>query len=374
MAAQVLPGGSDEAHYDLAPAVEKALLWVPGPPQPEFIGTESRLNTIFDLLRQMVYGAEEDPERRLAELRRRRAEIDEEIARAERGDIDVLDAVSQRDRYQQFARTARELLADFRQVEENFRRLDRSLREQIAGWAGSKGELLDDGVRQPQQHRRVRPGAQLPGLLRLPPVPPAQAELTELLERLHADRGHRRTGRAAWHVSTSTGSTPASELRPLSGMFSEQLGASSTTRCGSRIGGSSTCSAPSRPRLCCVRDEPDPAVADGAGRIRHCGRPAHGATPVPHAPHAARERIDGARARRFRLLGHADQIYVDRDLLAATRAGTSLGPRDQVGLAEVVADDPLEQGLAELVGYLSLAEPGLAVIFDEDRREQIRGR
>lgn len=106
------PAGSDEAHFDLAPAVEKALLWVHDLPAREFIGTESRLNTIFELLRQMVYGAEDDPELRLVELRRRRAEIDEEIARVERGEVTVLDAVGQRDRYQQFARTARELLAD----------------------------------------------------------------------------------------------------------------------------------------------------------------------------------------------------------------------------------------------------------------------
>jgi hypothetical protein len=42
-----------------------------------------------------------------------------------------------------------------------------------------------------------------------------------------------------------------------------------------------------------------------------------------------------------------------------------------VSLSEVIHDDPLEQGLAELVGYLSLNEPGLSVIFDEDRRERI---
>jgi len=137
------PAGSDEARFDLAPSVEKALLWVRDLPAREFIGTESRLNTVFELLRQMVFGADDDPERRLAELRRRRADIDEEIAAAERGEVALLDAVSQRDRYQQFARTARELLADFREVEENFRRLDRTLREQIAGWAGSKGALLD---------------------------------------------------------------------------------------------------------------------------------------------------------------------------------------------------------------------------------------
>jgi hypothetical protein len=42
-----------------------------------------------------------------------------------------------------------------------------------------------------------------------------------------------------------------------------------------------------------------------------------------------------------------------------------------VGLSQVVAGQPLEQGLAELIGYLSLDEPGLSVIFDEERREHI---
>ena len=107
------PAGSDEARFDVVPAVEKALRWVSDLRTREFIGTESRLNTIFELLRQMVFGAEDDPERRLVELRRRRAELDEEIARVERGEVVMLDPVSQRDRYQQFSRTARELLSDF---------------------------------------------------------------------------------------------------------------------------------------------------------------------------------------------------------------------------------------------------------------------
>ena len=51
-----------------------------------------------------------------------------------------------RDRYQQFTTTARELLSDFREVEENFRRLDRAAREKIATWDGAKGELLAELV------------------------------------------------------------------------------------------------------------------------------------------------------------------------------------------------------------------------------------
>jgi hypothetical protein len=75
-------------------------------------------------------------------LRHRRDQLDAEIAAVEAGQVSVLDSIGVRDRYQQFSATARELLADFREVEENFRRLDRSAREKIASWDGSKGDLL----------------------------------------------------------------------------------------------------------------------------------------------------------------------------------------------------------------------------------------
>ena len=141
---KLYPDGTDEPHYDATPAVEKALQWLESLREREFVGTESRLKVIFELLRQIVFGTELDPGERLAELHRQREAIDEQIARIKAGEISILDETAVRDRYQQFASTARELLADFREVEENFRRLDRQLREKIAGWHGGKGELLDD--------------------------------------------------------------------------------------------------------------------------------------------------------------------------------------------------------------------------------------
>ena len=73
----------------------------------------------------MSEGSDSDPETRLAELYKRRAEIDAEIARAEAGDIAILDDTALKDRFQQFTAIARELLTDFREVEHNFRGLDR---------------------------------------------------------------------------------------------------------------------------------------------------------------------------------------------------------------------------------------------------------
>ena len=140
------PPGDDEVHYEVTPAFEKAYAWVMTLKGRSFVGTESRLHTVVELLRQIVHGTEVEPDVRLAELRRRRDELDAEIAAVEAGVVTVLDATGVRDRYQQLSATARELLSDFREVEENFRLLDRAAREKIAAWDGSKGELLAELV------------------------------------------------------------------------------------------------------------------------------------------------------------------------------------------------------------------------------------
>ncbi len=178
------PPGSDEPHYDITPAVEKAIAWVRDLRAREFVGTESRLNTIFELLRQMVFGAETDPQERLARLHRQREDIEIQISRAERGEIVVLDAVAQRDRYQQLARTARELLADFREVEENFRQLDRTLREQIAAWVGTKGALLDEVLGSRASIAESDQGRSFRAFYDFLLSADRRAELTDLLDRL----------------------------------------------------------------------------------------------------------------------------------------------------------------------------------------------
>jgi hypothetical protein len=136
--------GSDEPQFDLTPAAEKAIAWLGTLTERRFVGTESRLLTLTELLRQMSEGTETDPEKRLAELRVRRAQIDSEIARVESGDVQLLDDAALKDRFQQFMQMARDLLADFRELEQNFRLLDRRVRERIALWEDSKGALIEE--------------------------------------------------------------------------------------------------------------------------------------------------------------------------------------------------------------------------------------
>jgi hypothetical protein len=91
----------------------------------------------------MSQGSETDPEARLADLQKRRGDIDAEMARVRSGDMPLLDDTALKDRFQQFTGLARELLTDFRELEHNFRGLDRRLRERIALWDGA---TLDDAL------------------------------------------------------------------------------------------------------------------------------------------------------------------------------------------------------------------------------------
>ena len=82
---------SDEPYFDLTASTEKAIVWLTTLSERSFVGTESRLLTVFELLKQMAEGSETDPQARLAELQKRRTEIDAEIERILAGDIRILD-------------------------------------------------------------------------------------------------------------------------------------------------------------------------------------------------------------------------------------------------------------------------------------------
>ena len=364
------PQGSDEASYDLSPAVEKALMWVSDLRSREFIGTESRLNTIFDLLRQMVFGAEEDPERRLAELRRRRAEMDAEIARAERGDFVRLDPVGQRDRYQQFSRTARELLADFRQVEENFRRLDRNLRQQIVGWTGSKGAVLDNAVGSRNSIAESDQGRSFQAFYDFLLSYDRQAELSDLLERLQAidEIGDKEARLAHIHFDwidacERTQATVRLLSDQLRRFLDDQLWLENR-RVFDLVRAIES-------KALRVRDVRDPALAtEMDDTVVTVGlpmeRPLHRnplETPLDSSQiTAGSEEFDSSALVKSGL---------HRPGPLAGSVWDALGLEEQVSLRGVLSTAPLEHGLAELVSYLALAEPGLAVTFDGQHREQL---
>ena len=135
--------GEDEPHYDLTAAAEDVVRWVENLRGRDFVATQSRLTSIFAVLKQLVQQSETDPEVRLAELQRQRDAIDAEMQQIRDGNIRVMTGPEALDHLQQLTALAKDLLSDFREVEQNFRKLDRQVREQIATWEGTQGELLE---------------------------------------------------------------------------------------------------------------------------------------------------------------------------------------------------------------------------------------
>jgi len=174
----------DEPEFDLTPATEKAIEWLQSLEERPFIGTESRLLTIFHLLQEIVHTTERNPEVRVGDLERKRAEIETEIEKIRAGIIDPHDPTWTKERFYQVEETARKLLADFRRVEYNFRALDRETRERIATSDVAKGQLLDEIF---QEHDIIwdsDQGRSFRAFWEFLMSPARQAELSELLDTI----------------------------------------------------------------------------------------------------------------------------------------------------------------------------------------------
>jgi hypothetical protein len=364
------PDGTDEPHCDATPAVEKALQWVQSLREREFVGTESRLNVIVELLRQIVFGTEADPDQRVAELRRQRQQIDEQIANVQAGALPMLDESAVRDRYQQFAGTARELLADFREVEENFRKLDRQLREKIAGWHGGKGELLDDVLGSRESIAGSDQGRSFHAFYGFLLSQARQEELSELLNRVHslpAITGGDARLRLIHYDWLDAAERTQGTVRQLS----EQLRRFLDDQVWFENRRVIDILRQIESRALRLRDTKAVPVmmeidASSPGIRLPMERPLY--APVnkarlnsDHVENAEEETDPSALF---------EQVYIDPEPL---RGGIRQALRSQprIGLTELVTRYPLQQGVAELVTYLALRDETFAIVYDEQHRERI---
>lgn len=134
----------DDPVYELTPATENALKWLDDLGKQEFVGTESRLLHLFSILKELVSKTNANQYERIKELEKQRRQLDKEIEKAKAGIYERLDDTKIKERYLYAEETARRLLADFRQVEQNFRELDKQARQTIIKSTLTKGKLLGD--------------------------------------------------------------------------------------------------------------------------------------------------------------------------------------------------------------------------------------
>nr|VFJ43582.1 MAG: Protein of unknown function (DUF3375) [Candidatus Kentron sp. FM]VFJ44381.1 MAG: Protein of unknown function (DUF3375) [Candidatus Kentron sp. FM]VFK06257.1 MAG: Protein of unknown function (DUF3375) [Candidatus Kentron sp. FM] len=369
------PVDSDQPHYDLTPAAEKALEWLAGLRQRSFVGTESRLMTVFELLRQLALGTEADPKVRIAELERRKARIEADIERIRAGHVEMMDTSRVKDRFQQMAATARGLLADFREVEQNFRDLDRAARERIATWDGSKGILLDEVFGRRDAIAESDQGKSFRAFWDFLMAPDRQEELGDLLDtvlRLDAvgELSPDRRLRRVHYDWLAAGEAAQGTVRRLS----EQLRRYLDDRAWLENRRIMDLIREIRQGALTVRDRhpPDPFM--------ELDRPAPDMDlsmerPLFKPPLRPRIALGDLDEGDEDIPADAlfDQAVVDRERLAAV-IRKALQSRRQVSLGALLNDHPLEQGLAELVAYLGLAAEDDATVIDDGTKETVSWR
>lgn len=179
------PARGDEPEFDLSVGAEKALEWLESLKPRPFAGTESRLMTLFNLLRELVRESEADTCARIAALTARREELDREIERVRGGRVEPMSDTRVKERYFELEDTARRLLGDFRQIEENFRALDQRTRETITVGVQPKGRLLDAVFGEQDYIRASDQGQSFAAFWDLLMSPERQDELAKLLDATH---------------------------------------------------------------------------------------------------------------------------------------------------------------------------------------------
>jgi len=366
------PAGSDEPHFDLTPATERALAWLTSLTERAFVGTESRLLTLFELLKQMSEGSETNPETRLKELHKRRDDIDAEIALVLSGDMPLLDDTALKERFQQFTGLARELLTDFREVEHNFRGLDRRVRERIALWDGAKGALLEEimGERDAiadsdqgksfrafwdflmSQSRQEELTQLLERVLQLPPVAALSPDLR--LKRVHYDwleageQAQRTVAQLSQQLRRFLDDQAWLENRRimdiLRGIEARALALRDTAPAGHFM----------------LLDDLTPSLELPMERPLYT--PPIKTVIANVALEAGEADMDAAAL--------FSQVRVDKAALAS-HIRQSLQTRAQISLAELLQTRPLEQGLGELVAYLQLASEAPNSVVDESTLEAV---
>ncbi len=365
---------SDEPYFDLTPATEKAIAWIASLAERSFVGTESRLLTVFDLLRQINSGAESNPSERLEDLKQRKREIEREIERAEHGEIQLLDATAIKDRFQQLVQVSRELLADFREVEHNFRKLERRFRETVARGKRTKKEVLDVSLGRHDEIAESDQGRSFGAFWDFLMAEGRTDEFEELLDRILAlpaiqeMKPDERT-REMHYEWAEAGEHAQRTVRQLSNQLRRFLDDRAQME-NRRI--MELLQSVERSALA-LRDSP-PGAKDPVAEIESTRaeinlpmeRPLYAVpkTPVmrPVVLESGHEEVDISRL--------YSQATIDPSELSKHVNGL-LETRTQVTLGEVCKLRPLKQGLAELLAYLQLAAETFDSAIDLDNPETV---
>ncbi len=137
------PNDEGEDLHELTPDTIKALRWLTDLERRDHVGTNSRFRDIFFKLQKMIEQTNEDAEVRIEELKNKKWEIENEINLLKSGKKpSVFDETEIKEQFYDLNKMARELLADFSEVEQNFEQIRKDIQRKYTEKDIAKGTLL----------------------------------------------------------------------------------------------------------------------------------------------------------------------------------------------------------------------------------------
>lgn len=130
--------------YELSPESIEAIRVLDQLDRPRSTVTESRLVGLMTAVHRLAVDTDSDVGRRLSVLQAERDRIDSEMDRLRCGDVDVLDDRRALERVTDVLLQAQDLPGDFARVRARFETLNQELRASILDAQGAQGAVLDD--------------------------------------------------------------------------------------------------------------------------------------------------------------------------------------------------------------------------------------
>lgn len=131
----------EEPVYELTPYAQKALEIVEGLQKREFVGSGGKFSLILRLLEELEFATSMDDTAKIERLEEKKREIDAKIARIKKGEYSGYDDTQIKESFMHLLEIARSLQYDFSEIEYNFKALNKEAMKQITL---SKNEAKED--------------------------------------------------------------------------------------------------------------------------------------------------------------------------------------------------------------------------------------
>lgn len=367
---------TDGSIFELTPPTENALRWLTELNKNEFVGTASRLLQIFDMLKELVVNSSDDVQLRKQELLKKQKEIQEELRKIENGEYEKFDSWKIAEQYMILEETTGKLLSDFRQIEENFRQLNKKAKEDQIKKSQTKGKFLEEVFKAQDLILETDQGKSFTAFYEFLMNPKKQEELETLIQQilsLNELKDYRKSSQldqlkenlvdSGEKVNKST-ALIVEELRKFldDKLYIENRRVSEIISAIERHALDIKNDAPKEKEFIWIDDKPTFNFSMEQKLWE----------PVKHIKIHSESLEDSDEDMSVDAL--YKQLYVNPEVLRE-RIKTLLRNRTQISLKEIIEEIPIEKGLSELITYFSIAttyEKLSKAVINEEIKEVIK--